>query len=69
MNRAVKHIKFNGSTHLPYDVRSRVQEKQRQLRTEIIEKSQNVVQLGADDLNMDYLNKLWETKVNALKAD
>mmetsp|Transcript_53578 Transcript_53578/g.48190 ORF Transcript_53578/g.48190 Transcript_53578/m.48190 type:complete len:593 (-) Transcript_53578:29-1807(-) len=68
IERAASEIKFNGYTSMPYSLRSSAQEKSRQLKSEVIEKTQNIVTVPSDYLSMDLLTKKWDTKVNDLKS-
>ena len=52
---------------MPYSLKSEAQEKARQLKSEVIEKTQNLVEIPSDYLSMDILNKKWNIAENDLK--
>eukprot|EP01083_Nonionella_stella_P082417 227466_1 len=65
---AMEAIQFQGSLSLPWKVTEDVREKRAELKKEIIEKTQNLVELPKDFLNDDILKSKWDTAVNTKKA-
>eukprot|EP01084_Bolivina_argentea_P128396 226962_1 len=69
VKQASNKIKYDGYTGMPNQLRSMVKEKQRQFKIETIEKTQNMVNLPDDYLDMNMLDRSWETAVNSLKQE
>jgi energy-coupling factor transporter ATP-binding protein EcfA2 len=64
-------IKFKGWTHCPYTMLAAIEDKKRQLNTELIQNTQNEVieiEIPEDHLNID-INKKWEVAVHTLQLE
>eukprot|EP01083_Nonionella_stella_P082416 227465_1 len=69
VHEAIAEIQFNGDTDLPQEHRLAVQTKRRDLRKEITDKTQDIMELEDDYLSLHILYTKWNVVVNALKAD
>jgi len=67
IQKHINQIKFNGSTSLPYQLRSTVDAKRHELKTQLLRNTQNVVKIPSDYLSIELLTKGWETATNTLK--